>query len=237
VPTIEDVLLHSLAQDGDKYVFCAAVDFANPNPQQFDCSGLVQWSCNRAGVAPNVPRTSFQQARHCIQNQRDIKVEDAVGIRGALLFKFSEGVDLMTVVNRPKVAHVAWSLGNGSTIEAKGSQWGVGSFTADPARRNWTHAGLLPGVEYVSATTKTSNNEEDDEMPQVMYFKGTNDGEVHVYVVSGVVGKHLNPDALNLHKLFRTPETGSQNEPLPASWSDGLALLDGPMCNIPEKKP
>lgn len=231
MPNIEDVLLHSLAQDGDKYVFCAAVDFADPNPRQFDCSGLVQWSCQRAGVAPFVPRTSFLQARHCIKNMQEISVEEAVATRGALLFKFTPGVNLMTITTRPETAHVAWSLGNGSTIEAANSKWGVGSFTSNPVTRKWTHGGLLPGVDYTTTTSKGSKNEEED-MPQVMYFSGSQPGEVHVYVVSGVVGKHLSPDALNLHKLFQTPQAGSPTEPLPVQWSEGLALLDGPMRNV-----
>ena len=115
---IEDVLFHSLGQTGDRYIFGAAVNFNNPDPVEFDCSGLVQWSCGRAGVDPGVPRRSFEQARHCIKHDKQRTVEEAVDIRGALLFKCMHGNDvpltideLLTITDRPARSHVAWSLG------------------------------------------------------------------------------------------------------------------------------
>jgi hypothetical protein len=237
MPTIEDVLLHSLAQAGDAYVFGAAVDFADPDPREFDCSGLVQWSCDRAGVKPRLPHSSFLQARHCIANHTDTTVADGVATRGALLFKFTEGVDLMTIATRPETAHVAWSLGNGSTIEAASTKWGVGSFTSDAEKRKWTHAARLPGVDYAAPpppipTDPMVASKEDEEMAQVLFLSGAGAGEVHPYVISGVTGKHLSPDALELHQFFKTPTFGTPTEPLPAVWKEALALLDGPLRNI-----
>ena len=59
------------------------------------------------------------------------KVEQALRTPGALLF-------------RP--GHVAISLGDGRTIEAKGSKYGVGIFSAH--NRGWTTGGLIPGMRY-----------------------------------------------------------------------------------------
>ena len=238
MPTIEDVLLHSLAQAGDVYVFGAAVDFADPDPHEFDCSGLVQWSCDRAGVKPRLPHSSFLQARHCIANHTDTSVADGVATRGALLFKFTEGVDLMTITTRPATAHVAWSLGDGSTIEAASTKWGGGSFTSNVEKRKWTHAARLPGVDYAVPPPPTPSdpkvaNKEDEEMAQVLFLAGADGGEAHPYVISGVTGKHLSPDALALHtNFFKTPTFGTATEPLPPVWKEALALLDGPLRNI-----
>ncbi len=120
---IEDVLLHAVAQGGDRYEFGAAVNFNDPDPAVFDCSGLVQWSCNQARVKPTMPRGSWIQATHCHTHQTDVPVADAVAIRGALLFRFDS--DPFTAAVRPNKAHVAWSLGNGTTIEAASAGRGV----------------------------------------------------------------------------------------------------------------
>ena len=42
-------------QDGGRYVFGAKASPSNPDPDRFDCSGLVAWVCRRLGVRPNVP--------------------------------------------------------------------------------------------------------------------------------------------------------------------------------------
>jgi hypothetical protein len=41
---------------------------------------------------------------------------------------------------------VAISLGDGRTIEARGSAYGVGIFSANG--RGWTAGGLVPGMKY-----------------------------------------------------------------------------------------
>jgi cell wall-associated NlpC family hydrolase len=234
MPTIEDVLMNSLAQAGDQYVFGAAVNFTDPDPDVFDCSGLVSWACGRAGVKPPLPHGSWLQATHCCRaNHLEMDVDEAITTRGALLFKFGT-TDPFTASIRPATAHVAWSLGNGTTIEAMGGKWGVGSWTADRVKRQWTHAARIPGVDY-SAPIVDSNGkktEEEDEMLRVAYYKGAN-GEAHPYVVSGCVGKHLSPAALNVYAFGKTEVVGSVAEPLGDEWRDGVALLDGPLRNVP----
>lgn len=240
---IEDVLLNAVAQAGDRYEFGAAVNFNNPDPEVFDCSGLVQWSCHQAKVSPAMPRGSWIQATHCHTHSTDISVEDAIKTRGALLFKFDS--DPFTAATRPAKAHVAWSLGDRTTIEAASEKWGVGCFTADPLVRKWTHAALIPGVDYSSTpsmfdpkpktpptvTEPKTENEEEDEMTRVAYYLGP-DGAVHTYAVAGCVGKHLSPAALNLYQFVETPVVGSPTKPLGKEWQDGVALLDGPLRNV-----
>jgi cell wall-associated NlpC family hydrolase len=134
-PNIEDFVAAALTQRGDPYVFGAEASFNDANPSAFDCSELVQWAAARAGV-------KFKDGA---QNQRDecrradtlIPVEEGFRTRGALLFRIDEG---------PGHDHVAISLGDGTTMEAKGRKYGVNVF---PARdRRWTHAGIIPGFRW-----------------------------------------------------------------------------------------
>ena len=43
----------ALAQVGKPYIFGAQPQSTDPNPPAFDCSSLVRWCCDRAGVAPS----------------------------------------------------------------------------------------------------------------------------------------------------------------------------------------
>ncbi|MGD9704213.1 MAG: NlpC/P60 family protein [Acidimicrobiia bacterium] len=234
--TIEEVLMYSVAQAGDRYQFGAAVDFKNPDPDVFDCSGLVSWACGHAGVKPLLPHGSWLQATHCRSHHLDMDVDEAIATRGALLFKFG-ATDPFTAATRPEIAHVAWSLGDGTTIEAKGGKWGVGSWTADRVTREWTHGARIPGVDYSAPTrdqkTIIIEDEEEDEMTRVVFYKGA-EGEAHPYVVSGCIGKHLSPAALNIYTFAKTPIVGSTAEPLGDEWQGGVALLDGPLRNVPQ---
>jgi cell wall-associated NlpC family hydrolase len=65
------------------------------------------------------------------QKGTDVSVDKALHTRGALLF-------------RP--GHVAISLGDGRTIEARGSAYGVNIFSAQG--RGWTSGALIPGLKY-----------------------------------------------------------------------------------------
>jgi cell wall-associated NlpC family hydrolase len=131
---VNDFVAVALTQRGDPYVFGAEASFSNPNPRAFDCSELVEWAAARCGVR-------FVDGA---QNQRDAcrhggtLVTVAVGLntRGALLFRIDE---------RPGKDHVAISLGDGKTIEAKGKAYGVNVFSSRD--RRWTHAGFIPGPD------------------------------------------------------------------------------------------
>lgn len=132
-----------VSQKGDKYIFGVEVSSADSNPYAFDCSELVEWGCARMKIYPTMPDGSWLQLTHCKNNKLTISVEKAIITPGSLLFKFSS--DPFSS-QRPSQAHVAVSLGNGMTIEARSKEKGVGVFSAE--NRGWTHAGLIPGLNY-----------------------------------------------------------------------------------------
>ena len=137
-----------LAQDGAEYVFGTEVSASESNPQAFDCSELVEWGCARLKVTPTMPDGAIYQVRHCRDNGLLIPVEQGIHTAGALLFYFSD--DPFTG-GRPGGAHVAVSQGNGKTFEARSTKCGVHAFSA--LNRGWTHAGLIPGLDYEEPAT------------------------------------------------------------------------------------
>ncbi len=130
--TVGDFLKAALAQDGDKYVFGHEVDLNDPNPDTFDCSELVQWACAQAGI--NIPDGTMNQEPYLQQKGAQISLQEAINTPGALLYK--DG-------------HVAISLGDGRTIEAMGSAYGV---KIGNANGRFTRGYLVPGMDYGSKT-------------------------------------------------------------------------------------
>ncbi|MEU0885648.1 NlpC/P60 family protein [Lentzea sp. NPDC005914] len=132
----QEFLDTALAQTGDQYIYGAEVELDDPDPSAFDCSELVQWAGHRVGV--EIPDGVIYQYRHLREHL--IPVEQAINTPGALLFSFSsdpEGAE-------PSGAHVAISLGDGKTIEAMGTEYGVGSWAATTAR--FQYAAVIPGI-------------------------------------------------------------------------------------------
>ncbi|MCP3104051.1 peptidoglycan-binding protein [Myxococcus sp. K15C18031901] len=127
--SVETFVQKALAQAGDKYIFGAETRLDDPNPKAFDCSELVEWAAAQAGV--HMPDGTMNQVPYCKQKGTTLSVAEALKTRGALLFK---------------PGHVAISLGDGRTIEAKGSAYGVGIFSAKG--RGWTSGALVPGLKY-----------------------------------------------------------------------------------------
>jgi cell wall-associated NlpC family hydrolase len=123
----------ALSQRGDPYVFGSEADFRDADPDRFDCSELVEWAAARCGV--DFVDGAQNQRDACRRADRLISVRRARETRGALLFRIDEG---------PSNDHVAISLGNGKTIEARGRAYGVNVFAAE--HRRWTHGGLIPGL-------------------------------------------------------------------------------------------
>jgi cell wall-associated NlpC family hydrolase len=137
---VEDALLLSLTQKGKQYVFGAEAAKTRADPMAFDCSELVEWSCNRTSIA--MPDGAFNQFVHTKRGA--MPVGTAMRTRGALLF-VGDGVG----VGRDAITHVAWSLGDGTTIEARGKKWGVGCF---PSVGRFDFAAKIPGADYGPAT-------------------------------------------------------------------------------------
>ncbi len=134
---IEHVLLTALGQTGDPYIFGVEASALDPDPDGFDCSELVEWSCHRSGIA-DCPDGAFNQWRWSIL--RRLSVDVGMQTRGALLF-VGDG----TGTGRDAITHVAWSLGNGTTIEARGAKWGVGTW---PSVGRFDFAARIPGATY-----------------------------------------------------------------------------------------
>ena len=140
---VRDLVRLALAQVDDKYVFGVEVSRTDPDPESFDCSEIIEWCFERFGVA-NFPDGSPNQRAHAHQ----ISIEEAVKTRGALLGRAPGTLGAGTP------GHVAISLGNGRTIEARGSAFGVGVFPADPRSRLWTDGGLFPEIDYTGARNR-----------------------------------------------------------------------------------
>jgi hypothetical protein len=148
---VETVVQLALAQQGDRYVANAEASVNDPNPSAFDCSELVEWACGRAGVQPAMPDGSWIQQRWCKSNGLIVSVDEAIATRGALLFKHRDaaGNPVDPGPTCPPKAHVAISLGDGHTIEAMGTQYGV--LVASALQRDWTAGGRIPGCTYGGA--------------------------------------------------------------------------------------
>jgi cell wall-associated NlpC family hydrolase len=133
----------ALAQTGDEYAFGAPSTIGDADPEVFDCSELTRWAAHQAGV--DLPDGSYAQYLQLEQSGMEMSVDEALRTRGALLFSFSS--EPTPGGGRPDRAHVAISLGDGRTIEARGSSYGVGSFSGE-GRFNYAAAvpGLAPAV-------------------------------------------------------------------------------------------
>lgn len=124
---VEAMVGFAMGKNGGPYVW------GGNGPSGYDCSGLTTAAARVAGVT--LPRTSKTQYAHCRDRGRLLSVDNAINLRGALLFRMTG-----------EPTHVALSLGNGQTIEARGRAYGIGVFSAHG--RGWTSGGAVPGVTY-----------------------------------------------------------------------------------------
>jgi cell wall-associated NlpC family hydrolase len=139
-------LSSALAQNHDQYIFGVMDRLDDPNPKAFDCSMLVEWSAHQAGV--DMPRNAWDQYRWLHDRGMVIPVDQAIHTPGALLFSFNSDPN---GGHAPVHQHVAISLGDGKTIEALGTQYGVGSF--DATTKRFQYAAVIPGIsDHVGAT-------------------------------------------------------------------------------------
>ncbi len=132
-------------QIGDRYVFGSEADLADADPDVFDCSEFTQWAANQAGVT--LPDGATHQYLHLKKLGVLVPVEEAKNIPGALLFSFDREPRLGD--GRTPGAHVAISLGDGATVEARNSREGVGQFTAGD---RFQYAAVIPGISDGEAT-------------------------------------------------------------------------------------
>jgi cell wall-associated NlpC family hydrolase len=138
--TTQQFLDTALAQNGKPYVWGSTALASDPNPASFDCSELTKWAAARSGVT--IPDGAAHQYVWLKQQGATMSVQQALQTPGALLFHFASEPQ-PGLGGEPPVAHVAISLGNGKTIEAKGHAYGVGIFDAGD---RFNYAGMIPGM-------------------------------------------------------------------------------------------
>ncbi|HET9142636.1 peptidoglycan-binding protein [Actinophytocola sp.] len=136
-PTGDALVDIALKQVNDRYDFGTDADENNPNEDTFDCAELISWSCAQLGI--ELPSYSVSQMDAVAAAGLECSVEEASGIRGALLFREAGH-------NGSQYNHVALSVGSGNeTIEAMGTAYGVAVGTIG---HRFTRAGLIPGITY-----------------------------------------------------------------------------------------
>jgi len=131
----------ALSQQGKPYVWGSSASASDASPPSFDCSELTKWAAARAGVT--IPDGAAHQYVWLKEQGATMTVQQALQTPGALLFHFAAEPQ-PGLGGEPPVAHVAISLGNGMTMEAKGHAYGVGIFQAGD-RVNY--AGMIPGMK------------------------------------------------------------------------------------------
>ena len=129
----------ALRQAGDPYVWGSSASPTDPNPGAFDCSELTKWAAKRVGI--DLPDGSWLQYLKLKEQGALVPVEQALQTPGALLFSFSD--EPTPGGGRPSQAHVAISLGDGKTIEARGKKYGVGTFDAG---NRFEYGAIIPGL-------------------------------------------------------------------------------------------
>ena len=130
----------ALGQQGKPYVWGSSASPTDANPASFDCSELTKWAAARSGVT--IPDGAAHQYVWLKQQGATMSVQQALQTPGALLFHFASEPQ-PGLGGEPPVAHVAISLGNGKTIEARGHAYGVGVFDAGD---RFNYAGMIPGM-------------------------------------------------------------------------------------------
>jgi cell wall-associated NlpC family hydrolase len=139
-PTTLQFVNTALGQQGKPYVWGASASPTNASPTAFDCSELTKWAAARSGVT--IPDGAAHQYVWLKQQGATMSVQQALQTPGALLFHFASEPQ-PGLGGEPPVAHVAISLGNGMTIEARGHAYGVGVFEAGD---RFNYAGMIPGM-------------------------------------------------------------------------------------------
>lgn len=162
-----DVVARAMLAAGLPYRLGAEVDATSPEPgAEYDCSELTQWAHVSLGVYLS-DGTWAQEAE-----VRRVSVETAIATPGALLHTFE---------------HVAISRGDGTTIEARGARWGVGSWSV--YGRSWSFGGFVDGVNYSTPPSYplpplVAPIEEAEDMAWLVQ---ADDGDIAVFTTDGVL--------------------------------------------------
>jgi hypothetical protein len=223
---LQEFLHMAVAQTGDRYVYGANADFNDPHPSAFDCSDLVQWATHRVGIS--MPRTASEQYEFLKHGGHVIPVDQAVHTPGALLFNFSSNPDN----GQPDHGHVAISLGNGKTMEALGTNYGVGSWNANSTRFNY--AAVIPGLSPGPSTPAAAPSAAPDVAATSDVATTPAPADVHKPTTADLVGTFEARLAADPHALDTQPAvldasrelTGAQTDPAQSDPAQSGASAD-----------
>lgn len=145
--TGEDLLKVAEKYIGRRYVLGAIVPKSKEEyTGAFDCAELCarvifEVTENLYGCRPNDPLKADAYTGYFGSDAEKIgtkiTIEDAARIPGALLLRVPTG---------SAIGHIAFSKGDGKTIEARGSKYGVVEYKV--SGRDWDYGILLPFVDY-----------------------------------------------------------------------------------------
>ncbi len=139
---------------GESYILGARAILSNKHHKgPWDCAEFTSWCTYQAynkvfgaygtnpGKADPYSGKWYEDAK---KKKCALSIDDALGTPGAFLIRKPGDHNL-------KIGHVAISLGNGSTIEARSKKYGVGIFSK-AASRPWTIGCVIPGVDYANGS-------------------------------------------------------------------------------------
>jgi N-acetylmuramoyl-L-alanine amidase len=145
--TGQDFLKLAATRIGEKYVYGANVDLNDPNWHgPWDCAEYTSWDVKQVtgkiyGCVNNHAQDPDPYTGGWKQDVESglvigIPVEKAAKTPGAILLRFRENGK-----------HIVFSVGDGTTIEAKGAAYGVCKGKVGDLS-NWDYGILIPGVKY-----------------------------------------------------------------------------------------
>ena len=210
--TGQQVVTKAMTQSGKRYVFGVENDNrAFDTTDAWDCSELVQIVCRDLGVRPVVPDGAYWQWRHCRNNNTMITVDQARRIPGALLFG---GTGKGT--GRDAIWHVAISRGDNTTIEARNTKYGTGSW---PIGDRFQFAALIPGVDHagtppvyvpptVERPTPTPIPTEEDDVAALLVSDGN-----QVWITDGILKRRVPFSADRFNELVFLGQAKNNRNP------------------------
>lgn len=144
----QDLLDLAYQHIGEKYIFGSLVDYADPNYKgPWDCAEFVSWVVYqvtkiKVGVRNNDAYTGYWMndiKKYC----REISISEAALIPGAILLRSPKYQGI-------KIGHIAFSDGEGGTVEAHSANRGVCRATIKG--RTWQYALLLKNIQYTNSS-------------------------------------------------------------------------------------
>jgi N-acetylmuramoyl-L-alanine amidase len=141
MPTGQQLIDLANRHRGEKYVFGARVNFQNSNYKgPWDCAEFISWVVYQVagqlvGVENGDSYTGYWK-NEIGQNCTKITIDEAKRTPGAIFLRYPSQIS----------GHIAFSDGNGRTIEAMDKNNGVKSGTVDG--RTWDAALLINGINY-----------------------------------------------------------------------------------------